>query len=248
MSSAPVLRQWQLVTGEIDYCSGARIADFPAEAVILLQSPGPLPACDVCEDSGMTTAPAPRADQSNVDHVLARTRHWLETVVIGLNLCPFAKAVHRKNQIRYVVSSVDSSADLTIELARELRLLQEAEPEQIDTTLLIHPLVLTDFIDYNAFLGTANRLLRKSGLEGVLQIASFHPQYAFGDAGADAIENYTNRSPYPMLHLLREASVARAVDAFPEADAIYEHNMATLQRLGPAGWRRLAVGAEDDTG
>ena len=183
-------------------------------------------------------------DPLDPGQVEARTRHWLETAVISLNLCPFAKAVHRKNQIRYVVSSAESSADLARELADEMRLLWEADPQLIDTTLLIHPKVLTDFLEYNAFLGAADRLLQKAGLEGELQIASFHPQYVFADAEPDAIENCTNRSPYPMLHLLRESSVEHAVAAFPEAADIYERNMATLRALGTEGWQRLSTQVE----
>ena len=205
-----------------------------------------LDAANVWEDSAMTASSTDTPDLPDPESVVRLTRNWLEKAVIGLNLCPFAKAVHRKDQIRYVVSSADSTAELALELARELHLLQNADPGQIDTTLLIHPQVLTDFFDYNAFLGTADRLLRKAGLEGILQIASFHPQFAFRDGPADAIENYTNRSPYPMLHLLREASVARAVEAFPEADTIYERNMATLRALGFEGWRRLDFGSDSD--
>ena len=188
--------------------------------------------------------PIASSDPFDPARVECCVRNWLEQAVIGLNLCPFAKAVQRKNQIRYVVSSAETNADLVADLARELHLLHDADPELIDTTLLIHPHVLRDFFDYNAFLVSADRLLRKAGLEGTLQIASFHPQYAFADADPEAIENYTNRSPYPVLHLLREASVERAVEAFPEADTIYERNMATLQAMGLEGWRRLAAGFE----
>ncbi|MBC7416479.1 MAG: DUF1415 domain-containing protein [Herminiimonas sp.] len=191
---------------------------------------------------------APSSIDTDVAHDLAtverHTRNWVEKAIIGLNLCPFAKAVQRKNQVRYVVSNADTGADLALELSRELRLLQDADPEQVDTTLLIHPRVLTDFFDYNVFLSVADRMVRKAGLDGELQIASFHPQYAFGDADPDAIENYTNRSPYPMLHLLREASIARAVAAFSDAGDIYERNKATLRELGMKGWQELDVGRD----
>ena len=172
-------------------------------------------------------------------HVVADTRRWLERAVIGLNLCPFAKAVHVKEQVRYAVSPARSTDALRADLERELRLLAEADPAAIDTTLLIHPHVLQDFLDYNDFLDEADDLLAELGLEGVLQVASFHPRYQFAGTGEDDIENCTNRSPYPTLHLLREASIDRAVEAFPEAEAIYDANMRTLRDLGPDGWRRL---------
>jgi hypothetical protein len=176
------------------------------------------------------------------EEYIAATRHWLEKAVIGLNLCPFAKAVHVKDQIRYVVSEAETPEALLAELTAELRALVAADPEETETTVVIHPRVLTNFLDYNDFLGVADAAIAELGLEGVLQIASFHPQYQFAGTEADAIENYTNRSPYPMLHLLREASVERAVAAFPDAAQIYEKNMETLRRLGHDGWRRLGVG------
>jgi hypothetical protein len=178
------------------------------------------------------------------DTVLARTRRWLERAVIGLNLCPFAKAVHAKGQIRWVVSEATAPSQLLDELRTELRRLAAADPSQIDTTLLIHPWVLADFLDFNDFLGEADAAVAELGLEGVLQVASFHPDYQFGDAEADDITNATNRSPYPTLHLLREDSIERAVAAFPDPEAIYETNMATLRRLGPQGWAQLM---DDDT-
>jgi uncharacterized protein len=170
---------------------------------------------------------------------LTQTRVWLERAVIGLNLCPFAKAVHVKQQIRWVVSDASSTAALAQVLEHELALLRDADPAQIDTTLLIHPQVLHDFLDYNDFLDEADRLLQAMELDGVIQIASFHPQYQFAGTAADDVTNCTNRSPHPMLHLLREDSVARAVTATPDAAQIYERNMAALQQLGMAGWRAL---------
>ena len=170
--------------------------------------------------------------------VIAHTKLWLERAVIGLNLCPFAKAVFIKNQIRYVVSSAQTPEELLADLVRELNYLQEADPEKTDTTLLIHPDALRDFLDYNDFLDVADATIEELDLEGELQVASFHPDYQFADAGFDDISNYTNRSPYPTLHLLREASVERAVDAFPEASEIFNKNMQTLNRLGLEGWRR----------
>lgn len=181
---------------------------------------------------------------SDPDLVIARTRAWLEHAVIGLNLCPFAKAVHVKRQIRWVVSTATSPEALLAELERELAALAEADPDAIDTTLLIHPEVLGDFLDYNDFLGEADAAIERLGLDGVLQVASFHPDYQFADAAPDAIENCSNRSPYPTLHLLREASIDRAVAAFPEAEAIFEHNIEILRTLGWSGWNLLWEGRE----
>ena len=173
------------------------------------------------------------------DEIVAATRIWLERAVIGLNLCPFAKAVYVQQRVRFCVSEASTTADLLEDLARELRALHEADPNVCETTLLIHPYVLTDFIEYSLFLRTAEALISKLGFAAAFQLASFHPQYQFSDAGPDDIENYTNRSPYPTLHLLRESSIARAVAAFPDAADIYEKNMETLRRLGPAGWQGL---------
>jgi len=168
------------------------------------------------------------------------TRHWLEKAVIGLNLCPFAKAVHLKQQIRWVESSARDSEALLGDLLRELQLLADADPERVDTTLLIHPQVLTDFADYNDFLDIADAAISQLGLDGVLQVASFHPDYRFADSdGSDDITDFSNRSPHPMLHLLRESSIERAVAAYPDAAAIYERNIETLRRLGHAGWQAL---------
>jgi hypothetical protein len=170
---------------------------------------------------------------------IAATRHWLQQVVIGLNLCPFAKAVLVKDQIRFVLSEARDAEALLTELIAELTLLHATPADEVDTTLLIHPQVLTDFLDYNDFLDIAEAAITEFDLDGEIQIASFHPDYRFADSYDDAIENHTNRSPFPMLHLLREASVERAVDAFPDAGAIIDRNMATLRKLGADGWRRL---------
>ncbi|MFY9824342.1 MAG: DUF1415 domain-containing protein [Thermoanaerobaculia bacterium] len=175
------------------------------------------------------------------EEVLAATREWLEKAVIGLNLCPFAKAVYVKDQIRYAVSRAESPEALLSDLTDELQALVAADPRETDTTLLIHPRALEDFLEYNEFLEVADAAVAGLGLEGVLQIASFHPRYRFAGSEEDDVANYTNRSPYPMLHLLREASVDRAVTAFPEAAEIYEKNIATLRRLGREGWRRLGL-------
>lgn len=180
----------------------------------------------------------------SVDYI-AETKTWLERAVIGLNLCPFAKAVHVKGQIRYVLSDADSVETLIENLLLELNLLAEskmrASADEIDTTLIIHPHVLNDFLDYNDFLEIADGAVEELGLTGEIQVASFHPQYQFADTKLDDITNYTNRAPYPTLHLLRESSVARAVAAFPEAAEIFEKNMVTLETLGHAGWEKLGL-------
>ncbi|AQV93289.1 peptidase [Cupriavidus necator] len=181
----------------------------------------------------------------SADTVIAATRHWLERAVIGLNLCPFAKSVYVKGQVRYVVSTVTEAPDAMDELERELRLLADADPDQIDTTLLILPDAVADFLDFNDLLYFAERLLGSLGLEGTLQIASFHPQYQFAGTEPDDIENYTNRAPYPILHLLREDSIARAAAAFPDAADIYERNQATMRRLGHEGWQRWMAGEDE---
>ncbi|WP_367848814.1 DUF1415 domain-containing protein [Rhodoferax sp. WC2427] len=178
--------------------------------------------------------------------VIDDMRRWLERAVIGLNLCPFAKAVHTKGQIHYAVSAATDAEGLRQDLIFELKELLAQEPSARDTTLLIAPKVLTEFLDFNHFLGIADRVLRKMKLDGTLQIASFHPDFQFGGTDADDITNYTNRAPYPCLHLLREASIDRAVAAFPEAEMIFERNMQTLASLGQGGWDALGVGKSPD--
>ena len=173
------------------------------------------------------------------DDPIALTRRWLERAVIGLNLCPFAKAVYVKEQVRFVLSEARDSDVLYQQLHAELLWLRDADPQQTDTTLIVHPHVLTEFLDYNDFLDLADGLVAELGLEGEIQIASFHPDYQFAGTARDDVGNCTNRSPYPTLHLLREASVERAVAAFPDPDAIVARNIATLERLGNEGWRAL---------
>ena len=170
---------------------------------------------------------------------LQATRAWVEHAVIGLNLCPFAKAVQVKDLVRYVCSDARDTTALLAALRSELQRLADTSMEAVETTLLVHPAVLQDFLDYNDFLAEADALLVEMGLDGTLQIASFHPQYQFAGADVDDIENATNRSPYPTLHLLREASIERAVAAFPEAATIYEANQRALRKLGPVGWAAL---------
>lgn len=178
--------------------------------------------------------------------VIAETRDWVEKAVIGLNLCPFAKAVYLNDRIRYCVSEAQSEAALLVDLSRELRALQAADPQTCETALLIHPRALTEFLDYNDFLGVAEATIEALGLTGQLQIASFHPRYQFAGSGPDDIENYTNRSPYPMLHLLRESSIERAALATPDVSTIPARNMETLRRLGVQGWRRLWLAAPSE--
>ncbi|WP_280154947.1 DUF1415 domain-containing protein [Piscinibacter sp. XHJ-5] len=176
---------------------------------------------------------------ADADRVIAHTRAWVERVVIGLNLCPFAKAVHVKGQVRYVVSDAADPDALLATLCDELTALADAPADKVDTTLLIHPRVLADFDDFNDFLDAADAAVRALRLDGVLQVASFHPHYRFAGTTEDDVTNATNRSPYPTLHLLREESISRAVAAFPRPEAIYEENMRTLQALGAAGFAAL---------
>lgn len=180
------------------------------------------------------------------DDALSATRHWLEEVVIGLNLCPFAKGVHAKGQVRYVVSDAHDEETLLADLEHELHALLAAAPEEVDTTLLIHPCVLGGFDEFVRFLDLVEVVLNMQRLQGVLQVASFHPDYVFADTDPDDITNCSNRSPYPTLHLLREASLDRAVAAFPDAATIYERNMQTLRALGHDGWRALRPGFSPD--
>lgn len=161
--------------------------------------------------------------------------------MIGLNLCPFAKAVYVKNQVRLVVSKARHADDLLEELDRELDLLVATPASEIDTTLLIHPTLFEDFLDFNDFLEVAEGVVDEHGLEGVIQLASFHPQFQFDGTELDEISNYTNRAPFAIMHLLREGSVERALEAFPQADAIFEANIATLEKLGHAGWKSLGL-------
>ena len=175
------------------------------------------------------------------EKTIATTVAWLELVVIGLNLCPFAKAIHIKKQIRYSVSNACESHLLLADLKRELSLLIETSPQLIESTLLLFPVALSEFDRYNHFLDLCYLLLEELELDGVIQIASFHPNYQFANTLYEDVTNCTNRSPYPMLHLLREESVTRAVEAFPDGDGIYERNIATMKSLGKAKMEALMV-------
>ena len=172
---------------------------------------------------------------------VAAVRQWLERAVIGLNLCPFARAPHVQGRIRYAVSSATDEAALVEDLERELCLLRDEASERVETTLLILPSMLGDFGDFNQFLDEADACLERLDLDGEIQVASFHPHYQFAGTASDDIENFTNRSPLPILHLLRESSIERVVDAIEDPDAIYERNIETLRRIGRAGWEALWV-------
>jgi hypothetical protein len=176
------------------------------------------------------------------ESVIAATQDWLVKAVIGLNLCPFARAVYAGGRIRYAVSRATAPQALLEVLAQELQRLVATDEAETETTLLIHPDVLGDFGDYVEFLEIADELVAEFGYEGVLQVASFHPQYQFEGTAADDIGNFTNRSPYPTLHLLRESSVGRAVAVHPDTERIYRDNIETLRRIGREGWDRLDIG------
>ncbi len=174
------------------------------------------------------------------DTVLATTRHWIEKAVIGLNLCPFARAVYVKNQVRIVVSTARHLDAFLDDLDRELDLLVNTPAEEIDTTLLVHPTLFPDFEVFNDFLNVVDDVVAEHELEGVIQVAPFHPLFQFEGTAPDDVTNATNRAPFPTLHLLREDSVERAIEtAGGDADAIVERNLQTLRELGPDGWRAL---------
>jgi hypothetical protein len=173
------------------------------------------------------------------DDIISATRRWVERAVIGLGLCPFAESVYRGERVRFRLSEQRSAAGLLEDLRAELEFLHTADAQQCETTLLIHPWALNDFIEFNDFLQICDDTVAALDLEGEIQVASFHPQYQFAGTRADDIENHTNRSPYPILHLLRESSVERVLAAFPDPDSIYENNILRLRALGTAGWRAL---------
>jgi len=190
-----------------------------------------------------TEAQAPLIEPAMTqEEVIALTRQWIEKAVIGLNLCPFARSVYVNQQVRYVVSEARHLDGLLEDLDRELLFLAAADPAQIDTTLLIHPTLLPDFLDFNEFMMLAEEAVVENELEGVLQVASFHPRFQFADSDEDAIANYTNRAPFPTMHLIREASLERALAAFPDPDSIYQRNIETLNKLGLSGWLALGLG------
>jgi len=190
-------------------------------------------------ESNVPQSTSPDAGSPGDADVIRAVDTWLQRAVIGLNLCPFARAPYAQQRVRMRVTRAHDEEGLLTALAEELLLLRGADPSICETTLLIHPDVLGDFFDYNDFLELADDLVRELKLEGELQVASFHPDYMFADTTADAIENYTNRSPYPMLHLLRGESIERAVDSMSDTDDIFRRNIETLRQLGHDGWRKL---------
>lgn len=177
----------------------------------------------------------------NHEGVVAAMRIWLEKAVIGLNLCPFAKSVYVRNQVRFVVSEARHLDAFLEQLDDELDLLAKTDPEVIDTTLLIHPTLFSDFLDFNEVVGVAEEAVIENDLDGVLQVASFHPRFQFEGTEPDDIGNYTNRAPFPTLHLIREDSLARAIAGYPDPDNIYQRNIETLEKLGIEGWKALGI-------
>ena len=194
----------------------------------------------------MTGDARPDPEPGSGPDCIAETRAWVERAVIGLNLCPFAKAPQVKGQVRYALSAATTPEQLLANLTAELTRLAATATDEIETTLLVHPGVLADFADYNDFLDLADAAVEALDFEGVVQVASFHPQYQFAGSAPEDIANATNRSPYPTLHLLREASIDRAVAAYPEPDASFEANIAPMQQLGEAGWADLQQRCRDD--
>ena len=173
--------------------------------------------------------------------VTDHTRQWLEKAVIGLNLCPFAKAPHVKNLVRISVSQARHLDGFLEDLDRELQLLGDTPADELETTLLVHPTLFPDFDTFNQMLDIADAAVVDNGLEGIVQIAPFHPDFQFEGTDSDDIGNYTNRSPYPTLHLIREDSIAKAAQAFPDASAIFERNIALLEKMGHEGWDKLDI-------
>lgn len=190
-----------------------------------------------------TVATGPHTSEESERHVVEATRRWLERTVVGLGLCPFAAGPYRHDLIRYRVSAARDTDGLTEDLAEELCYLAGVDPLVCETSLLIHPCVLEDFHDYNRFLDRADTAVAVLGLTGTLQVASFHPAYQFAGTTTDDMGNFSNRSPHPMLHLLREASVERAAATYAGVHDIGDRNIAKLRALGNAGWQRL-VGSE----
>ena len=186
----------------------------------------------------MIVLPAPTHPRA-ADQVIALTRAWVEHAVVGLNLCPFAKPVHVRQQIDYRVSTATDTASLSQDLLAAMMALIDTPSTTTETCLLIHPWVLQDFIDYNDFLDVADSLLEQADQVGVLQVASFHPDYRFAGTDADDITNCTNRSPFPTLHLLRESSLDKATASLLDASEIVERNLATLNGMGRSGWEAL---------
>jgi uncharacterized protein len=176
------------------------------------------------------------------EQAIEQTRHWLETAVIGLGFCPFAGPVYARGLVRFAVSAAQSETELESDFVDELIRLRSTPPHVLETTVLIHPWVLTNFADFNDFLEVADHLLEVHGFVGEFQAASFHPDYQFAGVPPDDITHFTNRSPFPTLHLLRESSVTKAVSTMPDTDSIVAANQATLRHMGRTGWDALRIG------
>ena len=183
------------------------------------------------------------SDAQGVRCVIEDTQHWLMQAVVGLNLCPFAKSVVVKDRVRYAVCLSRDPQDWLALLRAELQHLAQTDPSQLETTLLMAPHLFPRFADFNDFLDACDGVLQALGLEGELQVADFHPGYQFAGEAPDGMSTHTNRAPYPTLHLLREASIDEAVQAYPDAALIYERNIAQLEALGHAGWQALGIRA-----
>lgn len=173
--------------------------------------------------------------------IIKHTQTWLEKAVIGLNLCPFAKAPYVKGQVRIAVSHAKHLDGFLEDLDRELQRLLNTPPSELETTLLIHPHLFTDFLDFNDILDLAEQAIIDNNTQAIIQIAPFHPQFQFEHTQQNDISNYTNRSPYPTLHLIREDSIAKAAEAFPDAAVIFERNIQLLEQMGHEGWAQLGV-------
>jgi len=171
--------------------------------------------------------------------VIARTRCWIERVVIEFNLCPFARKPYEGEQVRYVVSEATDTEQLLHDLQQELEHLRATDPAEVETTVLIHPWVLQDFLDYNDFLDVVDALLEQGGYADEFQVASLHPDYQFAGTRPDDAENYTNRSPYPVLHLLRVEGVAKIIASYANPERIPERNIAQMEKQGAERMRTL---------
>lgn len=174
------------------------------------------------------------------EHIISQTRSWVETFVVGLNLCPFAKKELVNDRVRFVVTKADTEEGLLQALAHEMQLL--ADDDTIETTILIHPSVLQAFEDYNQFLSLTDALIAEMDFEGIFQVASFHPDYQFGGTMPEDAENYTNRSPYPMLHILREESLEGAISSHSAIDQIPLRNIALMNELGSERLKEMLRG------
>ena len=175
--------------------------------------------------------------QLNESEIIGAVQHWVSSLVVDMNLCPFAGREVMRNRVRFTVTEAATEERLLMALQAELELLDN--DASVETTLLIHPLVLGDFPDYNQFLNYADSLLEQMRREGIYQIASFHPDYQFEGTGPDDAENYTNRSPYPLLHLLREESLERAISSYPDVGAIPVRNIQLMNGMGQGKLKAL---------